>query len=361
MKRTYIIAEAGVNHNGSMELAKSLIDVALEAGADAIKFQLFKAKALATLSSKKASYQIEATKNSESQFEMLQKLELDVDQQLLLKSYATQKGIEFLSTPFDIASLESLAKKFNISRLKISSGDLTNAPLLLAAARTALPLILSTGMASLSEIEQALGVIAYGLIAKCSEKPSMSHFHLSYQSEEGSKALKERVTLLHCTTEYPAPLNEVNLNVMETLRRCFDLEVGYSDHTAGIHIPIAAVAMGATMIEKHFTLDRNMDGPDHKASLEPNELKEMVKNIRDVEMAKGSSIKKPTQSELKNKGIARRSIIATKKITKGEIFTPENLDVKRPESGLSPILYWDLLGKVADKNFEEDEVITALC
>ncbi len=361
MKKTYIIAEAGVNHNGSMELAKSLIDEAYAAGADAIKFQLFKASQLTTQSSQKARYQKAATSNiEESQFEMLKKLELSIQQQFDLKTYADQKGIEFLSTPFDIDSLKSLAYDFKIKRLKISSGDLTNAPLLLEAARTGLPVIISTGMATLAEIEQALGVLAYGYLANSCEKPGLADFQQAYQSDEGTQLLQKNVAVLHCTTEYPAPLNEVNLNVMQTLRQCFQLSIGYSDHTAGIHIPAAAVAMGALIIEKHFTLDKNLEGPDHKASLEPGELKQMVQNIRDIEIAMGSAVKKPTASELANRAIARRSVVAAKPIAAGELFSENNLIIKRPETGLSPLYYWELLGRSAEKQYDEDEVIKAL-
>lgn len=362
MNKTYIIAEAGVNHNGSIELAERLIDVAAESGSDAIKFQLFKASHLTTQSSEKARYQKNASKDkAESQFEMLKKLEINIEQQRALKFYADKKGIEFLSTPFDNESLYALANQFQVKRLKISSGDLTNAPLLLAAARTGIPTIISTGMANLAEIEQALGVLAYGYCFSTDKKPNFTDFQKAYQSDLGAQGLKEKVSILHCTTEYPAPFSEVNLRVIQSLTQCFGLRVGYSDHTAGIHVSLAAVALGATIIEKHFTLDKTMEGPDHAASLEPDELKLMVENIRDIDMALGSPIKKPSPSEIHNKSIARRSIVAARPIQKGEMFDEDNLIIKRPETGLAPIYYWDLLGKPADKEYAQDEVLKALC
>jgi N-acetylneuraminate synthase len=354
--RTYIIAEAGVNHNGSLDLAKRLIEVAAEAGADAVKFQTFKADKLVSRAAPKAEYQIKHTDASESQYEMIQKLELDEAAHTVLVLHCKSKGIEFLSTPFDLESLEMLIRKSDLSRIKISSGDITNAPLLLEAARTGKPVILSTGMSTLGEIEMALGVLAFGYTVR-DEPPSLEAFDKAYSSAIGRKAVQEKVTLLHCTTEYPAPFTEINLRAMATLRQAFDLPVGYSDHTQGIAIPVAAVALGAVIIEKHFTLDKNLSGPDHKASLEPDELKQMVRSIREVELALGSSLKQPAASELKNRLIARKSLVAIRDICKGEAFTQDNLATKRPGGGISPIRYWEWLGRNADRDYQQDDKV----
>ena len=351
---TYIIAEAGVNHNGSLERALQLIDVAADAGADAVKFQTFRADQLVSRTAAKAEYQVRLTDAQESQHAMLKKLELDEAAHTALIGHCRSKGIEFLSTPFDLESLEMLAGKFDLSRIKFSSGDITNAPLLLAAARTGKPVILSTGMSTVEEIETALGVLAFGY-AGGGEPPSVAVFGQAYGSEHGRKALREKVVLLHCTTEYPAPFSEVNLRAMATLQHTFGLPIGYSDHTHGIAIPVAAAAMGAVIIEKHFTLDHNLPGPDHKASLEPDELKKMVLSIREVELAQGSPIKQPTPSELKNRPIARKSLVAARAIPKGEPFTRDNLAVKRPGDGISPLRYWEWLGKIADRDYQQDD------
>lgn len=356
MSRTYIIAEAGVNHNGSLDLAKKLIASAAEAGADAVKFQTFKATNLVSKSAPKAQYQLKSTNNEESQFDMLQKLELTLEMHKELIEYCKEKNIEFLSTPFDDESVDMLVQTFNIPILKIPSGEITNAPLLLKIAKAKRPMILSTGMSTLGEIEQALSVLAFGLLNE-NKKPSLLDFQNSYSSTEGQRVLQEYVTLLHCTTEYPTPFSEVNLKVMDTLGQAFHLPVGYSDHTVGITIPIAAVARGAKVIEKHFTLDKGLPGPDHKASLEPKELKEMVKAIREVEEAIGSPIKIPTPSEQKNKTIARKSIVAHSLILENESFTKLNITIKRPGTGISPIYYWDMLTKKATRKYKEDEVI----
>ena len=245
----------------------------------------------------------------------------------------------------------------NSGTLKIPSGEITNGPLLLAHAKTGCNLILSTGMATLGEIEEALGVLAFGLMGYNNIKPSKIAFQQAYFSTEGQKILKDKVTILHCTTEYPAPPNEININAIQTMRSAFGLQTGYSDHSEGITIPIAAVAMGAAVIEKHFTLDRTLPGPDHKASLEPGELKAMVKSIRNVELSMGDGIKKPVKSELKNMSIARKSLVATKDIKKGEKYTEDNITIKRPGTGISPMEYWDIVGKVIQQDFYEDEVI----
>lgn len=355
-KPAYIIAEAGVNHNGSLDRAIQLIDAAAEAGADAVKFQTFKADKLVSRAAPKAAYQIENTGEGGSQHEMIRQLELDESAHLQLKQRCMSKGIEFLSTPFDLESLEMLAHRFDLSLIKLASGEITNAPFLLAAAQTGKPIILSTGMSDLGDVEIALGILAFGYTRQGAD-PSVDAFKAAYASEAGQAALRSKVTLLHCTTEYPAPFAEVNLHAMETLRQAFCLPVGYSDHTAGISIPLAATALGATVIEKHFTLDRKLPGPDHKASLEPNELAEMVRGIRQIEQALGSSRKAPTPSELKNRPVARKSLVAARDIAAGEIFSAENLAIKRPGSGISPVHYWDWVGKVATRPYVTDGLI----
>ncbi|MFZ5644548.1 MAG: N-acetylneuraminate synthase [Bacillota bacterium] len=352
----YIVAEAGVNHNGSLERAMQMIDMAVEAGADAVKFQSFKADNIISGSAPKAEYQKKTTSAEETQLAMVKKLELSRDAHKELIDHCIRKGIQFLSTPFDIESVELLVHTFDLPRLKISSGDLTNGPLLLRAAMTEKQIILSTGMSTIGEIETALEVLAFGYIAR-GEKPSSAAFKRAYRSEEGQKALREKVILLHCTTEYPALFTDSNLRVIDTLRSTFGLAVGLSDHTLGIAVPIAAVARGAVVIEKHFTLDRNLPGPDHKASLEPAELIEMVRSIRQVEAALGSQVKKPASSECKNITAARKSLVAAKDITEGEIFTEDNLTFKRPGSGISPMQYWDWLGKSADRSYKRDELV----
>lgn len=354
--RVYIIAEAGVNHNGSLEQAIRLVDVAAEAGADAVKFQTFKADKLVSCSAPKAEYQVKNTGASESQHEMIRKLELDEAAHVALDLHCKAKGIEFLSTPFDLDSLDMLVWKFDLSRIKLSSGDITNAPLLFEVARTGKPVILSTGMSTLGEIELALGILAFGYSER-NLSPSLPAFETAYGSAMGRKALHENVTLLHCTTEYPAPFADINLRAMATLRQAFGLPVGYSDHTQGIAIPVAAVALGAIIIEKHFTLNRNLPGPDHKASLEPDELKQMVCAIREVELALGSAIKQPAASELGNRRVARKSLVAARDICKGESFTQDNLVVKRPGDGISPICYWEWLAKIADRDYQQDDKV----
>lgn len=353
---TYIIAEAGVNHNGSLEMAKKLVEVAAESGADAVKFQTFKADKLVSRLAPKAEYQTKTTDVDESQHEMIRKLELDEHAHETLIEHCKVCGIEFLSTPFDLESVDLLAGRFDLPCIKIPSGDITNAPLLLKIAQTGKPVILSTGMSTLGEIEDALGVLALGYLSNST--PSIAAFRTAYCSCEGQAILQDKVTLLHCTTEYPAPLEDVNLKVMDTLRSAFGLPVGYSDHTEGITVPITAVARGAVIIEKHFTLDRTLPGPDHTASLEPGELKHMVSAIRVVEQALGSGRKHPTPSELKNMRVARKSLVASCTITAGEPFTAENLAAKRPGNGLSPMQYWDSIGMIAQRAFDKDELIT---
>ncbi len=325
----YIIAEAGVNHNGSFDLACKMADAAKKAGVDCIKFQTFKSSNLVTHNARKAEYQAKMTGNT-SQEEMLKKLELSYDEFISLKKHCDETGICFLSTPFDFESIDFL-NSIEMPFWKIPSGEITNYPYLVALAKTGKPVVMSTGMCKMDEIGAAIKVLR----------------------ENGTKDIK----LLHCNTEYPTPFEDVNLRAMQMMRDTFGLEVGYSDHTPGIEVPIAAVAMGATIIEKHFTLDRNMEGPDHKASLEPDELATMVRAIRNVEVALGTGIKEPSQSEKKNIVIARKSIIAARNIKKGETLTEDNLTVKRPGSGISPMKWFDVIGTKAVRDFEEDELI----
>ncbi|MGB8190903.1 MAG: N-acetylneuraminate synthase [Chitinophagaceae bacterium] len=327
-----IIAEAGVNHNGSLELAKQLVDVAADAGSDYVKFQTFKAEKIASAGAVKAAYQQKNTGNNDGQLSMLKKLELSEQDHHELISYCAQKNIKFLSTPFDLDSID-LLKSLNITLGKIPSGEITNLPYLRKMAASFPEIILSTGMATLQEIEEAVNVLLQ------------------------AGAQKEHVTILHCNTEYPTPFNDVNLLAMPELGKAFNVQYGYSDHTPGIEVPVAAVALGAVLIEKHFTLDRNMEGPDHKASLEPGELKQMIASIRNIEAALGSPDKKPSPSEIKNKAIARKSIVASAKIEQGEVFSDDNLTVKRPGTGLSPMLWDEVIGKPASRNFEPDELI----
>jgi N-acetylneuraminate synthase len=356
MSKTFIIAEAGVNHNGSLDLAFQLIDAAAEAGVDAVKFQTFKAEQVVSRFAPKAAYQSLNTGSAESQLEMVKKLELGEKQHLALVAHCQKRGLEFMSTPFDPDSLGFLSNTINVSRLKIPSGEITNGPLLLEFAQTGKPLILSTGMSTLDEVKTALGVLAFGSI-NSGKEPSLAAFKEAYLSHEGQGLLKEKVSILHCTTEYPAPFTEVNLKAMDTLKDKFALPVGYSDHTMGIAVPIAAVARGAVIIEKHFTLDRNLPGPDHKASLEPEELRRMAASIRQIETALGNGLKQPTASELKNMAVARKSLVANGKIKKGEPFTEDNITAKRPGNGISPLYYWDVLGEIATRDYSIDEKV----
>ena len=331
--KTFIIAEAGVNHNGSLELAKKLVDAAVDAGADAVKFQTFKAEKIITASAFKTDYQQETTGTDESQLEMVRKLELDESAHKRLFRYCSDKGILFLSSPFDLESI-GLLNRLEIQIFKIPSGEITNLPYLRKLGALSKRLILSTGMADLGEIEDAIAVLM-----------------------QAGTALGA-ITVLHCNTEYPTPFEDVNLKAMVTIKTAFPgVQVGYSDHTLGIEIPIAAVAMGASVIEKHFTLDRNLPGPDHRASLEPHELKAMVSAIRNIEKAMGNGIKKPSPSELKNKPIARKSIVAAKRIMNGQVLTENNLTIKRPGTGISPMRWDNVLGRKAIKDFQKDEII----
>jgi len=329
---TTIIAEAGVNHNGSIDIAKKMIDAAAEARADLVKFQTFKAETLVIKSANKAVYQKESTGTAESQFEMIKKLELDRNDHEELIKYCDDKDIQFLSTAFDRESIDLLTE-LNIPLYKIPSGDITNLPYMRHVGRMGKPVVMSTGMATLDEVRDAIGVLL----------------------KAGVK--KDDLTILHCNTEYPTPMQDVNLRAMLTMEDELGVAVGYSDHTLGIEISVAAVALGATVIEKHFTLDRTLPGPDHAASLEPEELKAMVTAIRNIEKAMGDRVKKPSPSEMKNMSIARRSIVAKKPISKGELFSEKNLTVKRPGKGVSPMEWDTYIGRSADKKYQMDDLI----
>lgn len=358
-KPIYIIAEAGVNHNGERDKAFQLVDAAVDAGADAVKFQTFKAEKLVTSYARKADYQCQATSADESQLDMLKRLELSKDLHHELMAYCVQKEIGFLSTAFDIDSLSFLVDVLELKILKIPSGEITNGPFLLSHALSGCDLIVSTGMSTLEEVKAALGVVAFGFLHGANDKitPSKQAFSSAFASEEGKNLLRKKVTLLHCTTEYPAPMRDINLNAMLTLRDCFGVPAGYSDHSEGISVPIAAAALGASIIEKHLTLDRNLPGPDHKASLEPLELKAMIDSIRTVEQVMGDGIKMPRSSELSNRDIARKSLVAARDIFSGEIYTADMIAVKRPGTGISPMTYWEMLGTEVVRDFAADEVI----
>ncbi len=330
MNNIFIIGEAGVNHNGSLELAKRMIDAAKDAGVDAVKFQTFVSENLVSCFAEKAEYQKAATGAAENQLEMIKKLELSYDDFRALKSYAEKLDIIFLSTPFDIDSIDFLAE-LGMDIFKIPSGEITNLPYLIRIGNLKRKVILSTGMSSISDINEAVTIL--------------------------QNAGTGDITLLHCNTAYPTPYEDVNLHAMNTLHETFHLPVGYSDHTNGIEVSIAAAALGAVVIEKHFTLDRTMEGPDHKASLEPDELKQMVQAIRHIEQALGSSEKQPTGSELVNRDIARKSIVAKCGIKAGTVFTEDNITVKRPGNGISPMKWFEVLGQKAPRDFIQDELI----
>ena len=351
-----IIAEAGINHNGSEEMALKLVDTAYSAGADIVKFQTFRSSDLVTQNAKKASYQKDNTNASEHQLQMLKDLELPNSSFKKLASHCDDLGIEFLSTAFDKKSLNFLVNDIGMQRLKIPSGELNNAPFVLDHARTGMDIILSTGMANLNEIETALGVIAFGYIGD-EKKPSIESFKEAFNSNEGKNLLRNKVNLLHCTSEYPAPLEEVNLKAIPLLRSKFDLNIGYSDHTLGIDVALGAIALGAKIIEKHFSLSRDLEGPDHKASLEPDQLNLMVKKIREMETAMGNSEKVRTPSEIKNLEIARKSIVAEKTINRGDTFSSSNISIKRPGNGMQPISFWDLLSKKSKKTYQPGDLI----
>ena len=334
MQKVIIIAEAGINHNGDIKQAKKLIDAAVDAGVDYVKFQTFKTGKVVTKSAKRAEYQSANSSTDESQYDMITRLELSEEAHLELVEYCREKGVKFLSTGFDLESLDFL-NKVGIPMFKIPSGEITNLPYLRKIAGFKKPVVMSTGMANMDEVREAYEILI------------------------NSGLEKEQITIVHCNTEYPTPMDDVNLTAMLDIRREFGTDTGYSDHTMGIEVPIAAVALGARVIEKHFTLDRNLPGPDHRASLEPETLKAMVLAIRNTEQAiSGSGKKEPSPSEIKNKPVARKSIVAARNIKKGEVFTEDNLTVKRPGIGISPMQWDHVIGTNADKDFAEDELIT---
>jgi len=357
MNKVYIIAEAGVNHNGSLQIAKDLVEKAAEAGVDAVKFQTFFSENLVTKSAPKARYQKLNSKSESSQYEMLKELELNRDAHFELKNHAESMGIEFLSTPFGLEELDFLVQDLKVKKLKMSSGEITNGMLLLEAARSHLPIIFSTGMSTLEEIADALGVLAFGYIASGDERPRMTEFHVARESKAGVDTLRKNVTILHCTTQYPTPFDQVNLRAMATLAAHFGLPVGYSDHTEGIMASIAAAAHGAKVIEKHFTLDREMVGPDHAASIDPQELQRMVSGVREVESLLGQPKKVCNDIEGENLNVVRKSLVVKRDIRSGEKFTLADVTAKRPGGGLSPMAIWDILGLTANRDYLEDEMI----
>lgn len=353
----FIIAEGGVNHNGDLDRAKALIDAAAKAGADAIKFQTFTAETLVTKAAAKASYQSRnLTDDSISQFDMLRALELSHEDHFALKAHAVDRGILFMSTPFDWASAQFLVQELGVDRLKVSSGDLTNAPLLHAMASLEVPLILSSGMATMADIEEALGVLAHGLLGR--DDPGKDAFHRAYISAAGQSALQDKISLLHCTSQYPVAPDDINLAAIDTLRRSFGLVVGYSDHSLGTAISVAAAALGAEIIEKHLTVDRTLPGPDHLASLEPAEFEQLVRDVRIVERAQGHGYKLPTEGELAVRAVATKSIVASCAIAVGDTFTADNLSVRRPRVGLEPVEWWRVMGTIATRNYAPDDPIS---
>ncbi len=354
VKSVYIIAEAGVNHNGRFDLAMQLVDAAAEAGANAVKFQTFKASKLASKNVEKAAYQKSTTSEEESQHDMLLKLELPEAYHSELQAHAHKRGIEFLSTAFDTGSLQFL-ESLNLPLYKVPSGELTNAPLLWQFARTGKPLIISTGMATLSEVEEALAIVTHALNG--SHEPSgMADVWQCWSNPDAREKLQGHVTLLHCTSQYPTPMSEVNLRAMDTLAASFRLDVGYSDHTLGTVISIAAVARGATVIEKHFTLDRTLPGPDHQASLEVDELTKMIADIRALELAFGDGLKAPQAAEWDTRRAARQSVVAAHYLPSGKKIERGDLTTARTGGGLSPNVFWDLQGTINKKACEAGEV-----
>ncbi len=344
----FVIAEAGVNHNGDRDLAFGLVDAAAGAGADAVKFQTFRADDLAAADAPKAAYQKTGTDADESQLDMLRRLELSPDIHRNLMDRCRDRGIAFLSTPFDQDSLDFLTGTLGLDTVKLPSGEITNGPLLLAAARAARRIILSTGMSTMDEVADAVGVLAFGFVGDGA--PARDAFRAALTSPDGTAAVRDRVTLLHCTTEYPAPADEANLRAMDALRDRFGTDVGLSDHTQGIAVAIAAAARGAAVVEKHVTLDRGLPGPDHAASLEPNEFKDMVAGIRMVEQALGDGQKRPMPSELGNRDVARKSLVAARAIARDQVIGPDDLTARRPGGGTSPMTFWDWVGRVAERD-----------
>ncbi|MDY0744259.1 N-acetylneuraminate synthase [Paucibacter sp. R3-3] len=355
MNPVYVIAEAGVNHNGDLALARELVDRAADAGADAVKFQTFDAKKLASRTAPKAGYQKQTTEAAESQLDMLRKLELPREWHYELRERALSRGIQFLSTAFDPDSLDFL-ESLGMPFYKVPSGEITNGPLLWKFARQRKPLVVSTGMATLSEVEQALAVIVHAF--NVDEEPRhVDEVWQGWSRAEWRRSLQGRVTLLHCTSQYPTPMHEVNLIAMDTLRHAFGLPVGYSDHTEGVLIPVAAVARGAVLIEKHFTLDRTMLGPDHRASLEPDELSRMIREIRAIALALGDGVKSPQASEWDTRKAARQQVVVTRDLSAGDTFARADLSTARSGQGLPPTALWGLVGTVAVRDYQGGDTV----
>lgn len=352
----WVIAEAGVNHNGSVDRALAMVDVAADAGADAVKFQTFTATAMIASHAPKADYQVQATGTGQSQQEMIAALELSPDAHRLIKDRCETRGIEFLSTPFDLGSLVLLVDGIGMTTIKVPSGEVTNAPFLLEVGRRARQVILSTGMCTMDEVRAALKVLSFAFDPSTGGAPTRDTVASPLGADDRAR-LDGRVTVLQCTTEYPAPVAEANLRAMTSMRDAFGLPVGYSDHTVGSTAAVAAVALGATMVEKHFTLDRSLPGPDHAASLEPAELAAYVQAVRDAHAALGSATKAPSSSEAKNIPIARKSVVASRPIAAGEVLGPDNMTTKRPATGRDPLDYFDLLGTVAARDYDTDELL----
>ena len=352
----FFIAEAGVNHNGDLNIARALIDIAAESGADAVKFQTFSANKLASQETPKAAYQVRHDSTNSSHLEMLKKLELTKDAHKVLKNHCATKEVLFLSSPFDNESLAFLTRELNIPMIKIPSGELTNGPLLLDAGRSGKKVILSTGMCTLDDVRAALDLLAFAMLEPI-KLPSDSACKESGASAEGKRLLKERVTVLQCTTDYPTPIQDVNLRAMCTMRDTYDLNVGLSDHSVGHVAAIMAVGLGASVIEKHFTIDRDLPGPDHQASIDPEGLKQMIAAIRQAELALGNDAKVPGEQELLNINVARKSLFAATDISAGEAFTEDNLTAKRPGYGISPMCYWSYLGRAAKRDYKAGEMI----
>lgn len=354
----YVIAEAGVNHNGSFELAKELIHASAKAGADAVKFQTFKASKLVTKEASKAEYQKENDRSSASQLEMLSKLELSDDQFVALSRECEEAGIDFLTTCFDEESLKYICDKTQLKFLKIGSGDLTNLPLIIEHARTGKNIIISTGMATMSEVEDAMAALAFGYLADKTIQPkSYNQLKLEYFTSQNISLIKDKVTILHCVTDYPAKFEDLNLDAIRQLQSVYKVRVGYSDHSLGIEACCAAVTLGSTCIEKHITLDKRMSGPDHAASASPDEFKHLVDAVRNLEKALVPSIKAPTLREKKNLEVARKYLVAAKDISLGEVFTKDSVDIKRSSYGLAPKCYWELIGKKATRKYAKGERI----
>lgn len=357
MSAVEIIAEAGVNHNGDLRLALALVDAAAESGADYVKFQTFSAAKVASSFVEKAKYQLRTTPTNESQLSMLSKLELSFDDFLEIKKRCNEKNIGFLTSAFDLESVRFIKKHLKSNRIKLGSGEITNGPILLEVGRSGMDVILSTGMSTLSEIEEALSIIAFAMMKKGNPRNKLDYSSVLLE-EKGWQKISEKVTLLHCTTEYPAKIEDSNLHAIKTLKNAFGLPVGFSDHTSGVAMAIGATVLGANVIEKHITLNNSMEGPDHKASFNPENFKKFVKQIRDVEVGLGTGIKFPSAIERQNRSIIRKSIVATRNLSKGQVLDTKDITTKRAGTGISPMYYWDLLGKTLNCNISKDKAIS---